>query len=216
MKGQEHLWSHRPAVFMANHQSAVDAIAVLKLVQSDFTAIAKKEVKSQPVIGQVSEAMGTIFVDRSDNKAAREALQPAVTALKGGTSIIIFPEGTRSPTNKLSKFKKGGFHLAMQAGVPIVPIVLHNTTDAMPKSAFIARPATVHVTVLPPVETADWEVEDLNENIDLVRKMFLQELDQDGVEGSKDVIRLAQSGNKPKKPVDGQDSHGGKSKKTKG
>lgn len=213
VKGRDHLWSHRPAVFMANHQSAVDAIAVLKLVQSDFTAIAKKEVQSQPVIGQMSEAMGTIFVDRSDNKAAREALQPAVTALKSGTSIIIFPEGTRSPTNKLSKFKKGGFHLAMQAGVPIVPIVLHNTTDAMPKSAFIARPATVHVTVLPPVETADWEIEDLNENIDMVRKMFLKELDQDAADTSKDVIRLAQSGNKPTTPVE---DHGSKPKKSKG
>tara|TARA_R110002094_G_scaffold16667_3_gene28230 strand:+ start:25 stop:510 length:486 start_codon:yes stop_codon:yes gene_type:complete len=161
----------------------------------------------------MSEAMGTIFVDRSDNKAAREALQPAVTALKSGTSIIIFPEGTRSPTNKLSKFKKGGFHLAMQAGVPIVPIVLHNTTDAMPKSAFIARPATVHVTVLPPVETVDWEIKDLNENIDMVRKQFLKELDQDAVETSKDVIRLAQSGNKPTTPVEDQ---GSKPKKSKG
>jgi len=211
VEGQENLWSHRPAVFMANHQSAVDAIAVLKLVQSDFTAIAKKEVKSQPVIGQVSTAMGTIFVDRSDNKAAREALEPAVTALKNGTSIIIFPEGTRSPTNKLSKFKKGGFHLAMQAGVPIVPIVLKNTTDAMPKGAIIARPATVHVTVLPPIETVDWDVKKLDEHIDGVRTQFLKELDQDEVEASTDVIRLAQSANKPK----AQAATAGKGKKSK-
>jgi putative phosphoserine phosphatase / 1-acylglycerol-3-phosphate O-acyltransferase len=216
VEGQEHLWSHRPAVFMANHQSAVDAIAVLKLVQSDFTAIAKKEIQSQPVIGQMSEAMGTIFVDRSDNKSAREALQPAVTALKGGTSIIIFPEGTRSPTNKLSKFKKGGFHLAMQAGVPIVPIVLKNTTDAMPKGAIMARPATVHVTVLPPVETKDWEIEDLDANIDIIRNQFLVELEQGGGDAPNDVIRLAQSGNKPNKAADGQGGQGSKSKKTKG
>jgi putative phosphoserine phosphatase / 1-acylglycerol-3-phosphate O-acyltransferase len=212
VEGQENLWSHRPAVFMANHQSAVDAIAVLKLVQSDFTAIAKKEVKNQPVIGQVSSAMGTIFVDRSDNKAAREALEPAVTALRNGTSIIIFPEGTRSPTNKLSKFKKGGFHLAMQAGVPIVPIVLKNTTDAMPKGAIIARPATVHVTVLPPIETADWDIEKLNEHIDDVRTQFLNELDQDETAASTDVIRLAQSANKPK-PQAASSAKGAKSKK---
>ncbi len=211
VKGRENLWSRRPAVFMANHQSAVDAIAVLKLVQSDFTAIAKKEVKSQPVIGQVSSAMGTIFVDRSDNKAAREALEPAVTALKNGTSIIIFPEGTRSPTNKLSKFKKGGFHLAMQAGVPIVPIVLKNTTDAMPKGAIIARPATVRVTVLPPIETKNWDIEDLDAHIDDVRTRFLKELGQDEVEAPTDVIRLAQSANKPKQQV----AAGGKSNKRK-
>jgi len=83
----------------------------------------------------------------------------------------------------------------------------------MPKSAFIARPATVHVTVLPPVETADWEIEDLNENIDMVRKMFLKELDQDAADTSKDVIRLAQSGNKPTPPVE---DHGSKPKKSKG
>ncbi|MEQ9143042.1 MAG: HAD-IB family hydrolase [Parvibaculaceae bacterium] len=213
VKGREHLWSHRPAVFMANHQSAVDAIAVLKLVQSDFTAIAKKEVQSQPVIGQVAEAMGTIFVDRSDNKQAREALQPAVTALKGGTSIIIFPEGTRSPTNKLSKFKKGGFHIAMQAGVPIVPIVLKNTTDAMPKGAIMARPATVHVTVLPPVETKDWKLEDLNDHIAEIRNQFLKELDQDAVDAPTDVIRLAQSANKPKSKPDEQATRNGKKSK---
>jgi len=213
IKGQENLWSHRPAVFMANHQSAVDAIAVLKLVQSDFTAIAKIEVKSQPVIGQVATAMGTIFVDRSDGKQAREALAPAVTALKNGTSVIIFPEGTRSPTNKLSKFKKGGFHLAMQAGVPIVPIVLKNTTDAMPKGAIIARPATVHVTILPPVETRDWKVKDLDANIADLRLRFLEELDQDETSASTDVIRLAQSANKPKPQV--EEPVRGKGKKAK-
>ena len=194
VEGTENLWNHRPAVFMANHQSAVDAIAVMKLLQGDFTSIAKKEVRTQPFIGQVAEAMGTIFVDRKNNMKAREALAPAVNALKNGTSIMIFPEGTRSPTNKLSKFKKGGFHIAMQAGVPIVPIVLKNTTDAMPKGAIFARPATVHVEVLPAIQTTDWDIDDLDDHIAEIRQQFLTSLDQENLTNPQDFIRLKVSG----------------------
>ncbi len=215
VKGRENLWTHRPAVFMANHQSAVDAIAIMRLVQRDYAAIAKVEFKSQPVLGQIATAMGTVFVDRSGGKDPREALAPAVAALKSGTSIIIFPEGTRSPTNKLSKFKKGGFHLAMQAGVPIVPIVLKNTTDAMPKGAVIARSATVHVTVLPAIGTRGWKVKDLDAHIADVRTRFLKELGQDDVGPSTDVIRLAQSANKPKVVVERKPRPRGKGKKAK-
>lgn len=189
VEGEEYLWSERPAVFMANHQSAVDPIVMMKLLRQDVASIAKKEVKSQPVIGQIATAMGTVFVDRMDNKSARKALEPTVDALKSGTSIMIFPEGTRSPTNKLARFKKGGFHIAIQAGVPIIPIVLKNTTDALPKSAVFARPATVEVKVLPPVFTNDWDVKDIDRHIQDVKDMFLKELGQ--VDGGPQAVKGA-------------------------
>lgn len=176
--GEEHLWSHRPAVFIFNHQSALDAVIVAKLVQRDFTGIAKKEVKSQPFVGQLFQAGGAIFIDRGDRSKAIEAMRPAVEALKDGTSIIIAPEGTRSPTRVLGPFKKGAFHMAMQAGVPMVPIVIHNATDLMPKGALVARPGVVEVEVLPPIDTSEWTRETINLHVETVRGQVLEALGQ--------------------------------------
>lgn len=179
VEGEEHLWSHRPAVFLFNHQSALDAVLMLKLVRRDMTAVGKIELKNNPVLGPLFAAAGVVFVDRSDSKAAIEALAPAVQALRQGRSLVIAPEGTRSPTPRLGRFKKGAFHMAMQAGVPIVPVVLRNVLDSFPKDATIVRPATIEVVVLPPIPTDDWTLENLDERIAGVRNRYLEVLRQD-------------------------------------
>ncbi len=178
IKGHEHLWSHRPAVFLFNHQSSADLFIMAKLLRKDARGIAKQELKSMPVIGQLMQAGGVIFIDRKNREKAIEALKPAVDALKGGTSIIIAPEGTRSRDKTLGRFKKGAFHLAMQAGVPVVPVVINNAHDAMPRGSNVFRPTAVEVTVLPPMPTVDWKLEELNERIGEVRGMYLKVLGQ--------------------------------------
>ena len=95
------------------------------------------------------------------------------------TSVIIFPEGTRSKSYTLGKFKKGAFHLAMQAGVPIIPIILTNAIDSIPKDGGIFKPAAVEVKVLKPIQTKDWKKEEIDQNITWIRGMYLQELGQD-------------------------------------
>lgn len=176
--GEAHVWSARPAVFVFNHQSALDTVVMLKLLRRDITAIAKKEIAAQPFIGQVASMMGAIFIDRADSERAKAALKPAVEALKSGTSIVIAPEGTRSPTHHLGEFKKGAFHLAIQARVPMVPVIIRNTTDWMPKGALIARPGTVRVKVLPPIDTRTWSAGHVDRHVASVRNMFLHELEQ--------------------------------------
>jgi len=176
--GEEHLWSHRPAVFVFNHQSSTDALILSRLLRHDFTGVAKKEMKSNPLVGTILGAVGTVFIDRSDRDKAIEALQPAVDSLKSGTSFVIAPEGRRSLGYKLGSFKKGAFHIAMQAGVPVVPIVIANSSDSMPKSGVIIRPAAIDVTVLPPVTTTDWTTETIDRHIDDIRQMFLKTLGQ--------------------------------------
>jgi putative phosphoserine phosphatase/1-acylglycerol-3-phosphate O-acyltransferase len=176
--GEEHLWSQRPAVFIFNHQSATDALILSRLLRHDFTGVAKKEMKSNPLVGTVLGAVGTVFIDRSDKDKAIEALQPAVDSLKNGTSFAIAPEGRRSLGYKLGPFKKGAFHIAMQAGVPVVPIVIANSSDSMPKSGVIIRPASIDVTVLPPVKTTDWTKDTIDRHIDDIRQMFLKTLGQ--------------------------------------
>jgi len=176
--GEEHLWSYRPAVFIFNHQSATDALIISRLLRRDFTGVAKKEMKSNPLVGTVLGAVGTVFIDRSNKDKAIEALQPAVDSLKMGTSFAIAPEGRRSLGYNLGPFKKGAFHIAMQARVPVVPIVIANSSDSMPKSGVIIRPAPIDVTVLPPVSTSDWTTETIDQHIDDIRQMFLKKLGQ--------------------------------------
>ena len=178
VKGDEHLWSHRPAVFMLNHQSNADLFLAAKLIQRDATGIAKKELQNYPIIGQMMQAAGVIFVDRKNREKAIEAMKPAIETLKNGTSIIIFPEGTRSYDYKLGAFKKGGFHLAMGAKVPIVPIVIKNAHDIMPRGTNLFRPTAVEVKVLPPIETKSWKRKDLDNHIAEVRGQFLKALGQ--------------------------------------
>lgn len=178
IKGEENLWKQRPAVFIFNHQSAADMLIAAKLIRKQARGVAKKELKKVPILGQLMAASGTIFVDRADKEKAIEAMQPAVESLKNGTSVIIFPEGTRSLDYTLGKFKKGAFHLAMQAGVPIVPIILKNAHDAMPRGSNVFKPTLVEVVVLPPVSTEGWTLATLDTHVQEIRQQFLHELGQ--------------------------------------
>lgn len=174
--GEEHLWSHRPAVFIFNHQSNYDAVVICKLLRRDMTAVGKKELRSNPLIGPAFTFAGVVFIDRADRKAAIAALQPVVDTLRSGTSVVVAPEGTRQVTPRPGRFKKGAFVIAMQAGVPVVPIVLANTLDVLPKGSAVVHPATVDVAVLPPVPTDDWTHADLDARIEEVHAAYCRVL----------------------------------------
>ncbi|MBK6289767.1 MAG: HAD-IB family hydrolase [Gammaproteobacteria bacterium] len=176
--GREHLWSRRPAVFVFNHQSAADVMIIGRLLRQDFTGIAKIEASRALLSGTLLKAAGTVFIDRADRGKALEALQPAVEALRNGTSLAIAPEGTRSETAALGAFKKGAFHMAMQAGVPVVPIVIHNALDVQPKGESVFRPATVYVEVLAPIATTGWSARGIDKHVAEVRDLFLRALGQ--------------------------------------
>jgi putative phosphoserine phosphatase / 1-acylglycerol-3-phosphate O-acyltransferase len=175
--GAEHLWSARPCVFMFNHQSKLDAIMMMKLLRSGFTGVTKKEAASVPGFGQFFRLAGVAFVDRGNAGRARAALAPAVQKIRrDGLSLVIAPEGTRSATPRVGPFKKGGFHIAMQAGVPIVPVVLRNVGEVMWRGSQTIRPGTVEVAVLDPVDTDDWTADELDHRVAEVRSRFVATL----------------------------------------
>lgn len=179
VRGEENLWQQRPAVFMFNHQSKADVAIMARLVRRDVVGVGKKEIKRMPLIGQAMGAAGVVFIDRSDRAKAIESMAPLAAAMKEeGKSLVIAPEGTRAPTRKLAPFKKGGFHMAMQVGVPIVPVVIHNAGDIAPKGDFVFKPGTVRVDVLPPVDTSNWSAARMNEQVTEVRNLFLKALGQ--------------------------------------
>jgi putative phosphoserine phosphatase/1-acylglycerol-3-phosphate O-acyltransferase len=186
VQGAEHLWSARPCVFVFNHQSKLDTIVVTKLLRSDFTGVAKKEAANVPGFGQFFRLAGVAFIDRSNPAKAREALTPAIEKLRDGMSLVLAPEGTRSATPRLGPFKKGAFHIAMQAGVPMVPIVLENAGELMWRYDQMVRPGTVRVVVHPPIETDEWRVETLDEHVAHVRGLFLETL---GLAEEKEAVR---------------------------
>ncbi len=177
--GEHHLWSDRPAVFIFNHQSNVDLVIVARLMRRDITGVGKREIRDMPVIGRVIEAAGVVLIDRKNTASAIEAMKPLVDAMRiEGKSVCLSPEGTRTITPTLAPFKKGAFHLAMQAGVPIVPIVIHNSLDVQPKGDMFYHPGTVEVEVLPPIDTDEWSVESIDKHVADVRKLFLEKLGQ--------------------------------------
>ncbi|MFC4944509.1 HAD-IB family hydrolase [Pseudonocardia sp. GCM10023141] len=174
--GAENLESARPAVFLFNHQSQLDVLILAKLLRGGFTGVAKKEVANQPGFGLMFRLVDTAFIDRGNTEQAKAALEPAVQRLREGVSLVMSPEGTRSPTPALGPFKKGAFHVAMQAGVPIVPIVIRNAGELMWRGASTIREGTVQVVVLPPVSTEGWTVEEVGKRAEEVRESYSETL----------------------------------------
>jgi len=172
VRGAERLVAPRPAVYLLNHQSGVDPILLCALLRGGFTAVAKQEIRKNPLLGPAFAFAGVAFVDRADRRQALRALAPAVDALRGGLSLAVAPEGTRSPGAAVGRFKKGAFRIAMEAGVPIVPICLHDAGNVLPRGAWLMRSATVHVTVLEPVSTQAWKLETLDEEIERIRECY--------------------------------------------
>jgi putative phosphoserine phosphatase/1-acylglycerol-3-phosphate O-acyltransferase len=173
LEGEQHLWSARPSVFVFNHQSNVDPVVMMKLLGHGFTAVGKAEAKRIPVFGPMFQLAGVAFVERGNTAQARRALEPAVEKIvRDGLSLVISPEGTRSRTPKLGPFKKGAFHIAMQAGVPVVPVVLRGTGEILRRGDQTLRPGTVEVVVLPPIDTTDWRTETVGEHAEQVRAAF--------------------------------------------
>jgi putative phosphoserine phosphatase/1-acylglycerol-3-phosphate O-acyltransferase len=150
IEGGDNLKQSRPAVFVFNHQSMLDSLVLAHLLREDVVALCKREMADHAVIGPLLRQVDTIFVDRDENDQ-REVLRQCLDVLSSGRSLVIAPEGTRSTLGKIQPFKHGAFFLARRAGVPIVPIVLHNVKDALPKGGMVIRPATIRITVLPPV-----------------------------------------------------------------
>jgi HAD superfamily hydrolase (TIGR01490 family) len=173
--GAEHL-ATRPAVFLFNHQSQLDVLILAKLLRGGFTGVAKKSLANHPGFGLAFRLADVAFVDRGNTDQARKALEPAVQRLKDGISLVIAPEGTRSATPALGSFKKGAFHVAMQAGAPVTPIVIRNAGELMWRNAATIRSGSVQITVLPPIPTDGWTAADLDARVHEVRQQYLTTL----------------------------------------
>lgn len=166
----------RPAVFIFNHRNNFDAFIATSIVERDFTAVAKGELRSDPIIGTAGRFLDIAFVDRANPKQAVDALKPIEEMAAKGLSVLVAPEGTRVDTTGVGPFKKGAFRIAMAAGIPIVPIVIRNAEMIAGRNAIAVNPGTVDVAVLEPIPTDDWTLRNLSARIEDVRQLYMDTL----------------------------------------
>jgi putative phosphoserine phosphatase/1-acylglycerol-3-phosphate O-acyltransferase len=178
VSGEEHLWSHRPAVFIFNHQSALDVFILADLLRRDFTGVVKREASRDPLFAPLGYLADVAYVERDRGRKAdaRAALASALDRLREGVSVAVAPEGTRSATRRVGPFKKGAFHLAIQAGVPVVPIVIRNAGDLMWRRSLVVRSGTVDVFVRPPIDVTGWNPDELDAPVAEVRQLYVDAL----------------------------------------
>ncbi|RII29550.1 MAG: 1-acyl-sn-glycerol-3-phosphate acyltransferase [Geobacter sp.] len=143
-----------PVIFMSNHQSNFDILALLAAMPRQFYWIAKKELFEIPVFGTSMRRGGYIPLDRSDGRKALKSMDSAAKVIREGKSVVIFPEGTRSKDFHLLPFKRGGFMLALKAGVPVVPITINGSGRINPAGRTRLYRGHITINLHPPVTTA--------------------------------------------------------------
>lgn len=168
VEGLERLAPDRPYIFAANHQSQFDIFVLLGHFPADFRWLAKKELFQIPLFGWAMRRAGYIPVDRGHGRKALVSLQEAARRIAAGTSVVIFPEGTRSADGRLLPFKAGAMVLAIKAGVDLVPLAISGTRLVLPKGRLLARPGRVTVRVGEPLAVGDYQLKQKQELAELL------------------------------------------------
>lgn len=174
IKGLEHIDRKIPYIFMANHLSFLDGPLLFWAIPRPVRVILKKGIFRIPLVGLGMKHVGFVPVDRKGIRKGRQAIQKAARLIKEkGYSFLIFPEGTRSRDGRLQEFRRGGFFLATESRVPIVPVTVDGTFELMPKGSFFARKGTVQVDFHPPVKVKKFDRSSLSDLIHRVRESIL-------------------------------------------
>ncbi|HSH12636.1 MAG TPA: lysophospholipid acyltransferase family protein [Desulfurivibrionaceae bacterium] len=156
VEGLERLDRSKPYIFVANHQSQFDIFVLDGFLDIDFRWLAKKELFRLPLFGWAMLLAGSIPVDRSHGRKALKSLDEAAKRIAGGASVVIFPEGTRSPDGQLQSFKSGAMQLAIKSGVELVPMAISGTHEVLPKGKILARPGKVVIRLGTPVDSREF------------------------------------------------------------
>ena len=174
VNGLSNLDPNQSYVYMSNHQSNFDIPVLLAHLPVQFRWLAKAELFKIPIFGRAMRGAGYVEIDRFNQESAFESINEAAAKMKDGVSVMIFPEGTRSRDGNIRSFKKGGFVMALDAGVPIVPIVLKGTWAIMEKSSLRINTGEVSLNIESPIATADYTRENKEDLIKSVRSVICE------------------------------------------
>jgi 1-acyl-sn-glycerol-3-phosphate acyltransferase len=167
--GAENVPRNRPLIFMANHQSNFDILALLGFIPVQFYWISKKEVFYVPLLGAAMKRAGYISIDRQDRAKAIQSLEEAARIIRNGKSVMTFPEGTRSRGGEIRPFKKGPFYLALQSKVPIIPVSIIGSRAILPRRSLRMHPGKITMIIDKPIDTTEYSHENRDE---LMSKVF--------------------------------------------
>jgi 1-acyl-sn-glycerol-3-phosphate acyltransferase len=171
--GAENVLADKPQVFMANHQSDFDIFIVLGFIPVQFRWIAKKELFKIPLFGKAMRNAGYVEIDRHHYEKAIKSIDFAAAKIREGKSVMTFPEGTRSKDGTIKPFKQGMFHLAIKAGVPIVPVSIIGAGAIMPRRSLRINPGKVTVVIDKPINVTEYSVENRTALIERVRHVIV-------------------------------------------
>jgi len=181
VEGMENLDRKGPYIFMSNHQGIYDIFVLLGYLPFQFKWLVKKELFSIPFFGWTMSAAGYISLDRGGSRKTVEAMEEASQMIKQGMSVVIFPEGSRSPDGSIQPFKKGGFTLAIKSKAPIVPIAISGSREIMPKDRLTASPGMIRIKIGDPIETEGLSLKD--------RGLLMEKVNQTICENFKSISR---------------------------
>lgn len=160
VKGTEHLDPKQTYVFISNHRSYLDTATLFVYTGRRIGLLAKKELLKVPILGYGMGFVNVMAIDRSNRERARETVESATARIRSGISFGVFAEGTRAKPGEFLPFKKGAFYMAVEAGVPVVPVALKNTDVLMGKGTGRSKPGTIEMVILTPVPTAGLSSDD--------------------------------------------------------
>jgi len=168
--GLEHVPRDRAAVYCANHQSNVDPPVLFLAIHPCLHILYKAEIDAIPILARAFRYGGFIPVDRRNKEAALRSIDAGAASIRAGNSFLIFPEGTRSRTEDLLPFKKGGFIMAIKAQAPIVPVAVQGGRDSMRRGSWLVRPVTLSIRIGEPIETAGCDLAKRDQLIAIARE----------------------------------------------
>ncbi len=173
VKGLSNISLDSSYVYMPNHESIYDIPVILGYLPVQFRWLAKAELFKIPIFGSAMRSAGYISIDRKNHNSAISSLNKAAAIIKEkDISIVIFPEGTRSVDGKIGKFKKGGFFLAINSGVPIVPVIIHGTRKIALKKSLSIKSGKVTLEILKPIKTTEYTRENKDELLNKIRDII--------------------------------------------
>lgn len=163
VQGGEKLKKGQSYIFVPNHQGAYDIFLIYGYLGHKIKWVMKQSLRKIPFVGKACEVAGFIFVDNSSVRAATRTIEEAKKRLQGGSSIVIFPEGSRTPTGKMGKFKKGAYQMAVDLKLPVVPVSINGTYEVMPIGSFLIRPHKIELVIHDPIPTDEIVFENMRD-----------------------------------------------------
>ena len=174
--GKENIPNY-PAIYISNHTSLLDIPILFAAINQPLFYVAKMELKRVPFLGQYMQAMGMIFIDRSNREQAMLSMRSAIQDIAKGKSIVVFPEGTRSKSGELQPFKRGAFVIACEGEIPIVPVVIHGGSKALKSGSFTLRPTKIEIEICPVVQATNFKNLDQDALAREMHTLFLKKLE---------------------------------------